>query len=881
VDLYVGPYPEYQRPKTECRPQPRPNYCFRFFDEGGLESDTMPIIYEWDFGDGTKQEGLEVRHCYEKPGRYQVQLNLIDTISGNWFMTQAAYDLEVRRPEGVYMTVPDTVVRGVPVRIHANDAVLEDCALESYQWKIGAEFSTSGRTFSYIFEELGPQEIELNVSGGSGAAPRTCKACVTKTVMVVAPSRDPIVRDSLARVWSAEAAPPVEEVECTEVEAESFCYTFFDEAGVPSDTFPFIYQWDLGDGTKKRGETVQHCYDYPGVYTVRLNIVDPQLNQSLYTQAEYELDVTHKSAVGISAFETVGVGEELRMDAYEVGSPACDVQRVFWDFDDGETKSGAEVAHAWERPGTYRVRMVFSGRVPGASAKCEECFFQEITVLPNFSAMAQRDSVQQTNEVPDSELKEGEELTLEISKPGYKTAVVRFPPGDSGKTKTTVEMEREEGAVVVSGRVKAKDQVQNLEDVEVRIVDLETGNLVRRMEVDAGEFSLSLETGKKYEVIARRDGYLSQKKVIGPLKAGENVLEALRMELVPIELGVPTVLENIYYDYDKSHIRHSAAIELKKLSLFLLANPSISIELSSHTDARGGDAYNLVLSQQRAQAAVDFLVALGVERSRIVARGYGEQRLANNCMNDVDCDEARHQQNRRTAFAIQDYRETGYRRAQPVEDAPEEAPDETTPTDLATLRKALYPRNPARQVDGSLFSIQLGLLSHAPTAAWNARLGPYADLLVEEAAGDLRLFRVGALGDYAVASEHLRALRALGFDEAAIINIQPATATSPTTTTSSGSASPSAKFYYTIQIGVHGRSTPEAFFRPLGEDRQAVEEKRFGAIRKISVFRLPTYAQARKSLARIRRLGYHDAFIVAYRNGKRLSIDKARALERR
>ncbi len=80
--------------------------------------------------------------------------------------------------------------------------------------------------------------------------------------------------------------------------------------------------------------------------------------------------------------------------------------------------------------------------------------------------------------------------------------------------------------------------------------------------------------------------------------------------------------------------------------------PNIRIEIMSHTDSKGNDAYNKSLSQQRAQSVVNYLVSKGINRSRLLARGYGETRLVNRCSNGVKCSDAEHRQNRRTEFRI-------------------------------------------------------------------------------------------------------------------------------------------------------------------------------------------------------------------------------------
>jgi outer membrane protein OmpA-like peptidoglycan-associated protein len=111
-------------------------------------------------------------------------------------------------------------------------------------------------------------------------------------------------------------------------------------------------------------------------------------------------------------------------------------------------------------------------------------------------------------------------------------------------------------------------------------------------------------------------------------------------------------LENIYYDFDKWEIRPDAALELDKLVRLLQDNPTIEIEMGSHTDVRGEDAYNFSLSNKRAESAVQYLIQNGIDASRLTYQGYGEKVLVNDCKNDVFCSEEKHQKNRRTEFKV-------------------------------------------------------------------------------------------------------------------------------------------------------------------------------------------------------------------------------------
>ena len=111
-------------------------------------------------------------------------------------------------------------------------------------------------------------------------------------------------------------------------------------------------------------------------------------------------------------------------------------------------------------------------------------------------------------------------------------------------------------------------------------------------------------------------------------------------------------LLHIYYDFDQSYIRDESTIQLNKLKKLITDNPNYIIEISSHTDARGSDSYNKRLSQRRAESVVRWLIEHGVERDRLVPRGYGESIPTNKCVNSIPCSEREHQMNRRTEFRV-------------------------------------------------------------------------------------------------------------------------------------------------------------------------------------------------------------------------------------
>jgi outer membrane protein OmpA-like peptidoglycan-associated protein len=115
---------------------------------------------------------------------------------------------------------------------------------------------------------------------------------------------------------------------------------------------------------------------------------------------------------------------------------------------------------------------------------------------------------------------------------------------------------------------------------------------------------------------------------------------------------VTFVLEHIYYDFDKAYIREDAEEPLAELIKILDDNPDLIVEIGSHTDARGSNRYNEKLSQRRAKSVVKYLEGRGIPANRLEYQGYGETQPTNECVDEIPCDEEKHQRNRRTEFRV-------------------------------------------------------------------------------------------------------------------------------------------------------------------------------------------------------------------------------------
>jgi outer membrane protein OmpA-like peptidoglycan-associated protein len=159
-----------------------------------------------------------------------------------------------------------------------------------------------------------------------------------------------------------------------------------------------------------------------------------------------------------------------------------------------------------------------------------------------------------------------------------------------------------------------------------------------------------------YKIEAKKKFYITTSKNIQTTNKNNNnhniLLELLPDEFIVLREKVMININTIYFDYDKSHIRKDAALELDKVVVIMNKYPQLKVETGSHTDSRGPDSYNFKLSEARANSTVDYIISRGISPDRISGAGYGESQLINKCSNGVKCSSEEHQLNRRTEFVI-------------------------------------------------------------------------------------------------------------------------------------------------------------------------------------------------------------------------------------
>ena len=255
------------------------------------------------------------------------------------------------------------------------------------------------------------------------------------------------------------------------------------------------------------------------------------------------------------------------------------------------------------------------------------------------------------------EIKPDLKYKITVTRNGYSSAIIDIDPDkrpeNSGLVKVPITLERVQEWGIY-GNVYIRGSKEVVPKVEINIKHIAGDNYTTLITPEVEGFKVKLEPNTAYEISFEKKGFLTTKgsySTVGQKPGYVDINEFIDVSIEKIDMD-KTIEVNIYYDLGNWNIRKDAVIELDKVVAFLNDNPDIKIELGSHTDARGDAISNQALSQKRADSAVAYIISKGISNDRIVAKGYGESKLKNQCADGVKCTEEEHQQNRRTEIRI-------------------------------------------------------------------------------------------------------------------------------------------------------------------------------------------------------------------------------------
>ncbi|MFL5754296.1 MAG: OmpA family protein [Bacteroidia bacterium] len=210
------------------------------------------------------------------------------------------------------------------------------------------------------------------------------------------------------------------------------------------------------------------------------------------------------------------------------------------------------------------------------------------------------------------------------------------------------------GTISLGGTIK-NEEGEAIVDVEIKVKDNNTGALIGTYSTssDIGYYYIMLECGKNYNISFEAPEHLFQSQNIDVPKKTQTGEMFKNIVLEKIHKGAKMVMNNIFFDKNKSTLRKQSTVELATVQKMLKEHPDMVIEISGHTDSQGNDAANEKLSLARAQSVVTHLIKQGIPKKQLIAKGYGEtQPIAPNTLPDGKPDLKGMQQNRRVEMKI-------------------------------------------------------------------------------------------------------------------------------------------------------------------------------------------------------------------------------------
>jgi hypothetical protein len=170
--------------KASCDTLEENNYCYRFFEENAVKQDTVPFRYEWKFGDGNHATGPLVEHCFNGPGTYTVQLDVVNLVTKEITYNEKSETIVVTEIEQPYISAPDRIATDQKITLNADSTNLPGWKISRYYWNFGDETIAGGKEVPKSYLKPGTYNIQLIISAEPDPGGKAKEACISKNIIV-------------------------------------------------------------------------------------------------------------------------------------------------------------------------------------------------------------------------------------------------------------------------------------------------------------------------------------------------------------------------------------------------------------------------------------------------------------------------------------------------------------------------------------------------------------------------------------------------------------------------------------------------------------------------------------------------------------------------
>lgn len=321
---------------------------FTFDATASFDPDNQALTFLWDFGDGSTSDLPVVKHAFENGGNYNVTLTVTDNSGLECNTAMTSQMVPVNSPPIAAFTAPGIACTNQTINFNAS-ATTDDSPDISYLWNFGDGTTGEGEQITKVFEKGGTYNVVLAVNDNSGTSCDTDSVAHTITINTrpVAKAGDDI---DLCLPYNSDYS------------------IHFDGSGSYDDDGDQLnYKWDFGDGTSDTGAKINHVYQQGGEYVATL-VVEDGSGSACSTDADtINIKINKAPVAEAGNTQVVCLGTEVTFDGSASISEEGETLTYDWDFGDGTTGSGMQVAHSYSQGGGYKAILTVND---GQSTKC-------------------------------------------------------------------------------------------------------------------------------------------------------------------------------------------------------------------------------------------------------------------------------------------------------------------------------------------------------------------------------------------------------------------------------------------------------------------------------------------------------------------------------
>jgi outer membrane protein OmpA-like peptidoglycan-associated protein len=381
-----------------------------------------------------------------------------------------------------------------------------------------------------------------------------------------------------------------------------YCFMFSDSGDIFIDNLNLKYVWDFGDGEKASGAMVSHCFPGAGKYMVKLDIVDRTTGNLFFSKLSYNLELKDYEQPYITSPETALKEDLIDFDGLKSYLPGYKILNYSWDFGDGTRARGEKVSHAFKETGEFQVNLVLTIKSDSTGNVEKKSSSKKVSVVGD---------IKEQESSLSSKTISGPDLT-DIKK--YDNAFIDPVYSAEKEFKNDVEFLVE----ILSSNIR------------LNINDKVFSNVLKKYEIK--EFP-DLENGKYSYVIDQQMSlmatYLTYKEIRG--YGFNNAVIKTRVLKDPAEKELNNLKKifgtsaDLYFD-SNSRLTSNAYLLLDQVTKLMIKYPEVQIEVAVYTDNTGIPENKLTLSQRQAQTIINYIIDKGIDKSKLVSRGYGGAR---------------------------------------------------------------------------------------------------------------------------------------------------------------------------------------------------------------------------------------------------------------